>query len=289
MNDYSKWDKLQDSDEEQEINERNAASVQNQDAEWFLREQDLVDQWLRKKISMLPKGKGESERPPELTDQTPTFRKVTKEERKVLAMLIVLSHFEEGTTNLDRHPQMLDLVRHHRWLEEDPGTLELLCQVHNQNMKKSDSSGGSGTTVKESDDDIRMRAMCLSGINTLAAPRKTGCTGGLLELVTMICTPANDRARDLRKKWQKKDFAKDAIFDNLFPELRKYREEQENSGGKDFNMKEFWVIAGVVVLLLLVALLVLWGPASPMLFSAPAAAPPPAPLYSGGGHEPEEL
>jgi len=29
-----------------------------------------------------------------------------------------LSHFEEGETNLQRHPQLLDLVRQNRWLEE---------------------------------------------------------------------------------------------------------------------------------------------------------------------------
>ena len=33
-------------------------------------------------------------------------------------MLMVLSHFEEGETNLQRHPQLLDLVRQNRWLEE---------------------------------------------------------------------------------------------------------------------------------------------------------------------------
>ena len=33
-------------------------------------------------------------------------------------MLMVLSHFEEGGTNLTRHPQLLDLVRHNRWLED---------------------------------------------------------------------------------------------------------------------------------------------------------------------------
>ena len=37
---------------------------------------------------------------------------------QVLSMLMVLSHFEEGETNLQRHPQLLDLVRQNRWLEE---------------------------------------------------------------------------------------------------------------------------------------------------------------------------
>ncbi|CAE7253111.1 unnamed protein product [Symbiodinium microadriaticum] len=55
-------------------------------------------------------------------------------------MLMVLSHFEEGGTNLTRHPQLLDLVRHNRWLEEDPGAMELLCRVHNYHMKQAEDS-----------------------------------------------------------------------------------------------------------------------------------------------------
>lgn len=38
-------------------------------------------------------------------------------------MLMVLSHFEEGETNLQRHPQLLDLVRQNRWLEETKNKL----------------------------------------------------------------------------------------------------------------------------------------------------------------------
>ena len=41
---------------------------------------------------------------------------------EVLSMLMVLSHFDEGETNLTRHPQLLDLVRQNRWLEELSGT-----------------------------------------------------------------------------------------------------------------------------------------------------------------------
>merc|ERR1712187_315025 len=96
------------------------------------------------------------------------YRQVTKEELKVLAMLIAVSDFEEGETNLTRHPQLLDLVRHHRWLEEDPGTLELLCRVHNAHMRRSGEQKG----IPESSQDWRMRNRVLCGINTLAAPKR---------------------------------------------------------------------------------------------------------------------
>merc|ERR1719331_1521524 len=85
------------------------------------------------------------------------IRVVTKAEREVLAMLIAMSHFEEGDTNLDRHAQMLDLVRHHRWMEEDPGTLELLCRVHNNVMKDSNGEPAQGRHKREMEDPETQR------------------------------------------------------------------------------------------------------------------------------------
>jgi len=170
------------------------------------------------------------------------MRKVTSEERKVLAMLVAVSHFEEGETNLDRHPQLLTLVRQNRWLEEDPGTLELLCRIHNTLLKQGTEGGEERVVNEDAELDARMRHMILSAINTLAAPKGAKCEGGLLDMITKICTPETDAARDLRVKWQKKEFGKDAIFDSLFPNMRA---EVEEDKGNDW---EIWVILGLIVL-----------------------------------------
>mmetsp|Transcript_101389 Transcript_101389/g.295388 ORF Transcript_101389/g.295388 Transcript_101389/m.295388 type:complete len:286 (-) Transcript_101389:120-977(-) len=285
MNDYSKWDKLQDSDEEQEPK---PSPELEDEAERCRVEQELVERWLRKEVVQLNKAQ-EPQRPPELKELAP-YRKITKEELKVLAMLLVLSHFDEGKTNLDRHPQMLELARHHRWLEEDPGTLELLCRVHSQSMRKGSGGGSSGTggphggaTLQDTPEDQRMRQICFSGINTLAAPRKAKCAGGLLELVTMICTPASEHARELRKQWQKKEFAKDAIFASLFPDLQKYSEESQSDSG----MKEVWVVLAVLLLIAIVIMLAFLGPSVPFYTRTPAPSPPAPQPFSG--HAPTEL
>lgn len=199
------------------------------------------------------------------TVQALPYRKLTKEERKVAAMLITISHFEEGCTNLDRHPQMLELMRNHRWLEEDSGTLEYLCRAHNHSMRLSGSSQQNGGRrpmdgSRESKEDARIRAMCFSGINTLAGPGRCKMTGGLLELVTMICTPETDQARDLRMKWQKKEFAKDALFDSLFPDLRQYSEANADSG-----WTEMWVFIALIVVLIGMILFIIYGPFTEIL------------------------
>merc|ERR1719198_1188290 len=165
-----------------------------------------------------------------------------------------MSHFEEGDTNLDRHALMLDLVRHHRFLEEDPGTLELLCRVHNHVMK---DGGEHGRQTREFEDpeSHRMRNMVLSGINTLSAPKRSKCPGGLLELFTLICTPETEDAKEMRRKWQKKDFAKDALFDSLFPDLRQYADDNMDDGlGSDF-----WIIVvlGLLAIVGIIAFIVL--------------------------------
>lgn len=303
MNDYSKWDKLQDSDEEPEPSR---PEPEREELEQFRADQEIVEQWLRKQLLQLKKAEeaprpGEPGgpyrppepggfRPPELSQryELAPYRKCSKEEFKILAMLIVISHFEEGMTNLDRHPQMLDLVRHNRWLEEDPGTLEFLCRVHSQAMRKGGGGGpggagpSGGATLQDSPEEMRLRNMCLSGINTLAGPKKARCPGGLLELVTLICTPASDSARELRKKWQMKEFAKDAIFESLFPDLKKYNEEEKDSG-----MKEVWVVLAVLVLFILVVLLILFGPSMPIYSGSPS--PAPSPSAPPSGHETSEL
>lgn len=263
MNDYSKWDQIVDSDEEKENRQRKHRSYEDDAAEKRRELQAQIDSWLKRQIHKLPRDgdpttKRLRESMGELSsnraEPTPV-RAVTKAEREVLSMLIAMSHFEEGDTNLDRHAMMLDLARHNRWLEEDPGTIELLCRVHNHVMKES---GENGRHAREFEDpeQHRMRNMVLSGINTLAAPKKAKCPGGLLELFTLICTPETEAGREMRKKWQTKEFAKDALFDSLFPDLRQYSDENvDDSFGSDF-----WIILvlGLLAIVGIIAFIVLY-------------------------------
>merc|ERR1740123_2605358 len=99
-----------------------------------------------------------------------------------------------------------------------------------------------------------MRAMCLSGINTLSAPRKCKCVGGLLELMNAICTPATQAAREQRLKWQKKEYAKDALFESLFPDMKQFNEDAENDSG----WTEVWLFVAVILLLIGVVVLIIY-------------------------------
>ncbi|CAE7293917.1 unnamed protein product [Symbiodinium natans] len=152
MNDYSKWEQLEDSEDEKvEKAEQEAAAARVEFQEECRAEQAEVERWLRRYQTLLLKaepapGQASQRRdpyaPPELikNSQQP-FRKASRDDLRVLSMLMVLSHFEEGGTNLTRHPQLLDLVRHNRWLEDDPGALELLCRIHNFHMKGAEDKG----------------------------------------------------------------------------------------------------------------------------------------------------
>jgi hypothetical protein len=259
---YSKWDQIADSDEEDESRQRVFESIQQERLDSRKELQADIDNWLRRTVNRLPRDDDPSSRKstmPEFSSvpkvpPTP-MRQITKSEREVLAMLIAVSHFEEGQTNLDRHREMLDLVRHHRWLEEDPGALELLCRCHNHAMKQGSEHGGSAK-MHDDPEGHRMRSMTLSAINTLAAPKRAKCPGGMLELFTTICTPETEAARDLRLKWQKKEFGKDALFDSLFPDLRAYADDKMDDGlGSDF-----WIIVvlGLLAVVGIVAFVILY-------------------------------
>jgi len=275
MNDYKKWDNIEDSDEEVEKRQNRCRSYEDEAAESRRCLQAEIDNWLRRQISKLPRdGDPTTKRlqasMPEIganrTAPTP-FRNVSKAEREALAMLIAVSHFEEGDTNLDRHAIMLDLARHHRWMEEDPGALELLCRVHNHVMKEGSEHGGRHTREFEDPEHHRMRNMVLCGINTLSAPKRAKCPGGLLELFTLICTPTDEASRELRRKWQTKDFAKDALFDSLFPDLRQYTDDNMDDGfGSDF-----WIIIvlGLLAVVGIIAFIVLYynGTLAPLTHS----------------------
>ncbi|CAK0871192.1 unnamed protein product [Prorocentrum cordatum] len=260
MADYSKWDKLVDSGDEAEPGQ---LSRQEQ-CEMHLVRQEEMQQWLRRQIARLdePGAKrapgrhpaasssfdddvyGGSSGPPELDKfEAAPVRKLTKEERKIVAMFCVVSHFDDGQTNLERHPQMLDLVRHNRWLEEDPGTLELLCRIQASSLKRS---GKKQDGPQEDPQEARMRDMLVSGMNTLAGAKKCKLPGGLLEMITAICTPTTDKAREMRVKWQKKEYAKEALLESMFPELRDSRDALDDVGG----WKDILMFAGIFLLLI---------------------------------------
>mmetsp|Transcript_133679 Transcript_133679/g.250113 ORF Transcript_133679/g.250113 Transcript_133679/m.250113 type:complete len:333 (-) Transcript_133679:40-1038(-) len=249
--DYSKWDNVDDSEEEEETRQRQVESSRQEQSE-FLRElQEAIDRWLRKQISRLPRdghnplgAAGRYGEPDLHKTPPPPMRNVTKAERETLAMLVALSDFEEGETNLDRHPMLLDLVRHNRWLEEDPGALELLCRVHHQVMR---DTGEKNVEIVADPADTRMRSAVMCGINTLSAPTRAKCPGGLIELFTKICTPETEAAREMRKKWQTKEYAKDALFDSLFPDLRQYADADKDTD----NFNDIWIIVLLGVLTLI--------------------------------------
>lgn len=252
-NDYSKWDKIDvsDDDEVDEEQEWRSRSLHDEGQERRREMQREVDVWMKRQIHKLQK---EGEGPPRakgLPALTP-WRRVTNDERSTLAMLVAVSHFEEGETNLERHPAMLDLVRHNRWLEDDPGALELLCRIHHQVMRNEKN---------EKPEDSHMRNMLLGAINSLAAPAKCDCPGGLLELMTQICTPITEDSREHRRKWQMKEFAKDALFDSLFPDLRQHREADD----KNESSADIWILVILAILALLgvVVLVVLYIGAAP--------------------------
>eukprot|EP00927_Polykrikos_kofoidii_P074227 TRINITY_DN70207_c0_g1_i1.p1 TRINITY_DN70207_c0_g1~~TRINITY_DN70207_c0_g1_i1.p1 ORF type:complete len:368 (+),score=96.52 TRINITY_DN70207_c0_g1_i1:56-1159(+) len=263
--DYKKWDKIDVSDEEEEPAPSFREPSTSEEHEHRAAVQTEVDRWLRRQITVLKnEEKEEQEKSSRMSNAYPSrsgnygmegdmggrssfmpkkqlarIRDLTKEERGVLSRMVAVSSFDEGETNLTRHPELLDLVRHHRWLETDPGTLELLCRIHNAVMRRS----GSGSGATESDEDKRNRDRVLCAINTLSAAKQAKIPGGLLDLIATICTPETDAARELRKKWQRKEFAKDALFDSLFPDVRQ-QVEQDN---KDDSMWEIWLMLFLIV------------------------------------------
>eukprot|EP00928_Gymnodinium_smaydae_P089062 TRINITY_DN73065_c0_g1_i1.p1 TRINITY_DN73065_c0_g1~~TRINITY_DN73065_c0_g1_i1.p1 ORF type:complete len:462 (-),score=126.20 TRINITY_DN73065_c0_g1_i1:83-1375(-) len=295
--DYSKWDNLEDSDEEREKSNKGLQVCRDEeDRERRRGEQAGIDRWLKRQISLLEReeseeakrgpssrsarlGGGMREQPSSAAfagsfgmfgssgfgssvgssdhlgggyggeidrPKLRPYRQVTKEEREVLAMLVAVSDFEEHETNLVRHPQILDLVRQHRWLEQDPGSLELLCRIHNACMKRAGNKDESQNGPHDNSEDGLMRAKLLCAINTLAAAPQAKVEGGLLDLMTQICTPETAKQKDMRKKWQAKDYGKDALMDSLFPEFRlsKDGDQEETSNW------EIWLLVALMVVMI---------------------------------------
>eukprot|EP00747_Dinoflagellata_sp_TGD_P180932 gnl/TRDRNA2_/TRDRNA2_34199_c0_seq1.p1 gnl/TRDRNA2_/TRDRNA2_34199_c0~~gnl/TRDRNA2_/TRDRNA2_34199_c0_seq1.p1 ORF type:complete len:358 (-),score=77.16 gnl/TRDRNA2_/TRDRNA2_34199_c0_seq1:72-1145(-) len=229
---YGKWDGVGDGDssEEEERKERERVAFEEDEKTAHRQIKDEIDSWLQRQIARLPQQ--DPAREMEMAPLTP-WRRVTRDERQQLAMFMAICQMEQGETNLDRHPQMLEIVRHNRWMEEDPGALEVLCRVHHQVMKDSSNTPES--------EDARMRELLVSAINTLGAAKRCKFEGGLLQLVTAICTPQCDRDRELRKLYQKKQFAKDTLFDSLFPELKRYKDGGDLSAPPDSGAEMIWL------------------------------------------------
>lgn len=248
--DYSKWDKLDVSDDEKdEYMSTSAMKERQEDMSNRVDFKGRIDRWIVKRMHRLAEKKRnefgvqgyvDTEHDISPTD-TITPRKVTKEERQTLAFLLAITEFKEGETNLDRHVAILDHFRQHRWLEEDPGTLEFLCQLHGKILDED-----------KADDDPVIRRALLCAINTIAAPVRAKYANGIREFISAICTPSNDKERELRKKWQTLDFGRDALFESMFPLLRQYGTED---GSKSDN--EFWFficLTAVVMIALAVGL-----------------------------------
>merc|ERR1712037_355969 len=53
---------------------------------------------------------------------------------------------------------------------------------------------------------------------------------------------------ELRLKWQKKDFAKDALFESLFPDLKKY--SGKDGSDADGGWWEIWLMLGIMVFII---------------------------------------
>lgn len=205
MADYSKWDCVGDSDDEQEETQ-DAPELAEREGEGQLQRE--ADRWLRAQISVLHLGSVPAPgAPPELEDMIPP-RRVSDEERLVLARLMAITRHD----NVARHRDILSLARQNQWLEEDTGVVELLCCLH----QKLSGSLNNGTDPSL----VRMFEMLVGTINLLAAPEKCGCSGGygkIHRLFALIGDPQTEDARELRAKFNKMEFAAHAIFNSIDP------------------------------------------------------------------------
>merc|ERR1712176_320304 len=96
--DYSKWDKLQDSDDEKEPQHSASQAVVTSDEDREL--QNKLDRWLKVRLQELPDNLFKSGLP-----------RLAEIQRKSLARFIAVSHFEADSTNLMRHRDIMDITR----------------------------------------------------------------------------------------------------------------------------------------------------------------------------------
>jgi len=237
---YDKFQGIGDSDDEKDH------SVEYQRARCADERDDLaalttrLDRSLKRRIQVLKREASEADR--KLHDrvgQLPS-REVNEAERQVLARLLAVSHFPDGSHNLHRHVEILELGRHNRWLEEDPGLLRLLCRLHVSVLKSDNPSEedrrmgrdyGRRRSPREVEEDHQLQECLLCAVNMLAAPKQAKLVGGMLELVQMICTPGTPAAQELRRKYERKEFGKDAVFETLFPSMTKDEKDEEDDSG----------------------------------------------------------
>uniref|UniRef100_A0A7S1PK49 Uncharacterized protein n=1 Tax=Alexandrium catenella TaxID=2925 RepID=A0A7S1PK49_ALECA len=231
MANYSKWDKLEVSDDEedkrQESEKQQRLAAHAEEMGKFVEVRDQVETWLKRHLTRMRRELGADPTCPELTAHGTPIRFPSDEERKTLAMFIAVVHHEKLKDNLVRHHDIMNIARQNRWIEEDPGTLELLCRLH-RSLIKADSIGQKSTTME----DQKMEDMVISAINILAAPPLCGCKEGygkVFELFALIGDPKTDEAWDMKAKYMKKEFAGDALFNSMMPP------EARLSGGSDFK------------------------------------------------------
>jgi len=276
MADYSKWDKLVDSDEEEkEKAARESRSEREEELEKFAELRDEVDRWLKLQVTRLHRE--ENTGVPELCVHGIEPRWVGSEERATLAMFLAVVHFEKYDINVGRHHQIMNIARQNRWIEDDPGTLELLCRLHRRVMKGASEAGLSAQ-------DKKMEDFLVSAVNTLAAPAIAGCSEGygkIYEFFALIGDPKTDSAWDIRAKFMKKEYAADAMFNSLIPPA------PAASGADDYGDAPL-VRPGLCLILivsLLGVILVLYLLYRRSGGAPPAEAPAPPPGTAGGEAE----
>mmetsp|Transcript_57453 Transcript_57453/g.162179 ORF Transcript_57453/g.162179 Transcript_57453/m.162179 type:complete len:292 (-) Transcript_57453:28-903(-) len=235
MADYSKWDKIVDSDDELDKKQADpqVAPVDVEEREREVQTQEEVDRWLKRQIAkVVRKHEPPPGAPPELDDPVP-IKQLTPEERRTLARFLVIAHHEKYDINIGKHHDIINVARQNRWLEEDPLTLQLLCHIHRSLL---DNAGNKGMLSSE---DKTMEDMLVSTINTLAAPSRAGCNEGygkIFELFALIGAPQTSSAWDVRAKYMEKQYAADAILELAFPELPVDGADETSTGSRWYGV-----------------------------------------------------
>eukprot|EP00971_Amphidinium_carterae_P041016 805511-Amphidinium_carterae.1 len=93
--------------------------------------QEQMSRWLKDMIAGVQRDETGGKRDYQSPSNKRPFRKVTREERDALAMFMVICYTgSDADTNLSRHAEMTRIILDHKWMQDDPATLELLCRVH---------------------------------------------------------------------------------------------------------------------------------------------------------------
>jgi len=260
MADYSKWDKIADSSDEEDskrkAQQREKRAAREEELEKHGQERDKIDRWLKGHLTRMRRELGADPTVPELVKGVKP-RWLSDEERKTMAMFIAVVHHDKYDINIARHHDIINIARQNRWLEEDPGTLELLCRVQRGFLK------GTGNEKSISMEDQSMEDMLISAINTLSAPVLAGCAGGyggIYELFALIGDPKSEHAWDVRAKFMKKEYAADALFNSLLPS--EGRPGLSTSSREEYDMPSqgpgWALICFVIILFVSIAYIAYW-------------------------------